>query len=105
MKPLHDGTLVLNETPCGYDPHNYPRIDGNGDELPGHGVHILENAKDWKKIIATRDELLLEADEMLDSRLSKKKKEAFLKYRKKLENLEKDFDNPGDVVWPIYPKK
>jgi len=105
MKPLHNGTLVLNETPCGYDPDNYPRIDSNGTELPGHGVYILENQEDWQKIIATRNELIAEVDEVLDSKLSKKKKEAYLKYRKKLENIEQDFENPVDVVWPSLPKK
>ena len=103
MKPLHNGTLVLNETPCGYDPDNYPRIDSNGEELPGHGVYILD--ENWQKIIQTRNELLEQIDEVLDSKLSKKKKDACLKYRNKLESIERDFENPADVVWPDFPNK
>lgn len=103
MKPIHDSTLVLNKIPTGYDPVNYPRLDDKGNELPGHGVYVVD--EEWIQVIEERNQLLFDVDKVLNSRLSKKKKEAFAEYRKKLESIEQDFDDPEDVVLPDYPKK
>lgn len=119
MKIIHDGTKVLNETICGYDPKKYPRLNKHGKPLPGHGYYALKGAelkayqkeqesgskvleKQWQEALAKRDELL-SAINTDDSSLTKKKKDALEKYRKSLENLENDFDNPSEIVWPDAP--
>ncbi|MDA0782425.1 MAG: phage tail assembly chaperone [Proteobacteria bacterium] len=131
MKIIHDGTKVLNNTVCGHDPRKYPRLNKHGKPLPGHGYYILEGdelakfqakqekesnttdalipetERQWEEIGKKRDELLTAIEWVNDenANLSKKKKAAFDKYRKQLENLKSDFESPADVIWPDKPEK
>lgn len=125
MKIIHDGTKVSNDTACGFDDRKYARLNKHGKPLPGHGYYVLEGdelkkfkadakkeaadtskadtEKQWAEIRKKRDELLKNIT--CDTNAPKKKKEALDKYCTALENIEKDFKNPNDVVWPDAPEK
>lgn len=38
---INDGTTVPDNTPCGMNTGMYPRVDEEGNPLPGHGVYPL----------------------------------------------------------------
>lgn len=38
---IHDGTTVPDNIPCGMNTGMYPRVDEEGNQLPGHGVYPL----------------------------------------------------------------
>lgn len=38
---IHDGTTVADGTPVGMNTGQYPRLDGDGNPLEGHGVYPL----------------------------------------------------------------
>ena len=40
-KTIHDGTTVPENTPCGMNNAEYPRLDEEGNPLPGHGIYPL----------------------------------------------------------------
>ena len=128
MKIIHDGTKVSNDTICGFDERKYPRYNKHGKPLPGHGYYVLEGdelkkakadtekepvkaettkkqdiEKQWAEVHKKRDELLKAI--VVDDNAPKKKKEAIEKYRDALKNIEKDFKNPADVIWPDVPEK
>jgi|GEM_PF-4340851 len=44
MPIIHDGTTVPENTPCGMDTAQFPRLDEEGNELPGHGIYPLTGA-------------------------------------------------------------
>ena len=41
MPIIHDGTTVPENTPCGMNTAEYPRLDEEGNPLPGHGIYPL----------------------------------------------------------------
>lgn len=108
MKIIHDGTRVLNETACGYDPKKYPRLNKHGKPLPGHGYYILDKSDDdqgsiWDEIFKKRDEFLRNIEISNNENISKKQKDAIARYRKNLEDIATNFEKPEDVIWPDIP--
>ena len=56
-KTIYDGTTVPDNTPCGMNTGEYPRLDEAGNPLPGHGIYPLtgDDLADYNARIAAAE--------------------------------------------------